>query len=47
MNGASTGGEAAGEVALIADELGRAVELTLNPVISHDERSQAYNVCER
>lgn len=32
---------------LIADELARAVELTLNPSISHDSRLQAYNACER
>lgn len=40
-------GEVAGEVVLIADELSRAVELTLNPSISHDARNQAYNACER
>lgn len=47
MNGAPSGGEAASEVALIADELARAVELTLNPTVSHEARSQAYNACER
>ncbi|CAG9792177.1 unnamed protein product [Diatraea saccharalis] len=38
--------EVAGEVALVADDLSRAVELTLNPTVSHDARSQAYNACE-
>lgn len=46
MNGGASN-EAAGEVTLIADELSRAVELTLNPTVSHDNRSQAYNACER
>ncbi|KAJ0179536.1 hypothetical protein K1T71_005248 [Dendrolimus kikuchii] len=40
------GGEVAGEVALIADELSRAIELTLNPSVSHEARNQAYNACE-
>lgn len=35
------------EVALIADELSRAVELTLNPTVAHDDRKQAYTACER
>ncbi|XP_063635892.1 exportin-5 [Cydia splendana] len=39
-------GEVGGEVALIADELSRAVELTLNPTVSHEARNQAYNACE-
>ncbi|KAJ2950388.1 hypothetical protein O0L34_g8631 [Tuta absoluta] len=39
-------GEMAGEVGLIADELSRAVELTMNPAISHEARTQAYNACE-
>ncbi|CAH0721476.1 unnamed protein product, partial [Brenthis ino] len=34
------------EVALIADELSRAVELTLNPSVAHDDRKQAYTACE-
>lgn len=40
-------GEVGGEVALIADELSRAVELTLNPAVAHEARNQAYNACER
>lgn len=47
MNMGGLGGEVASEVALIADELSRAVELTLNPNIAHEARSQAYNACER
>lgn len=35
------------EVALIADELSHAVELTLNPTANQDARKQAYTVCER
>ena len=35
------------EVALIADELSRAVEITLNPTVAHDARKQAYTACER
>lgn len=35
------------EVALIADELSNAVELTLNPTVAHDARKQAYTACER
>ncbi|KAG6459839.1 hypothetical protein O3G_MSEX011628 [Manduca sexta] len=46
MNVGGVGVEVAGEVALIADELSRAVELTLNPAASHEARSQAYNACE-
>ncbi|XP_061378784.1 exportin-5 [Danaus plexippus] len=34
------------EVALIADELSHAVELTLNPTANQDARKQAYTVCE-
>ncbi|XP_041972976.1 exportin-5 [Aricia agestis] len=34
------------EVTLIADELSHAVELTLNPAVAHDARSQAYTACE-
>ncbi|XP_050362549.1 exportin-5 [Nymphalis io] len=34
------------EVTLIADELSRAVELTLNPTVAHDARKQAYTACE-
>lgn len=47
MNSGANSGEVAGEVALIADELCRAVELTLNPSVVHEDRSQAYNACER
>lgn len=47
MNVATVSGDVAGEVSLIAEELSRAVELTLNPAVSHDARSQAYNACER
>ncbi|KAI8440518.1 LOW QUALITY PROTEIN: hypothetical protein MSG28_001771 [Choristoneura fumiferana] len=39
-------GEVGGEVALIADELSRAVELTLNAAVAHEARNQAYNACE-
>ncbi|XP_049888101.1 exportin-5 [Pectinophora gossypiella] len=39
-------GDMAAEVGLIADELSRAVELTMNPTVSHEARSQAYNACE-
>ncbi|XP_068627564.1 exportin-5 [Battus philenor] len=46
MNVGAVNGDVAGEVALIADELSRAVELTLNPAVSHDARNQAYNACE-
>lgn len=35
-----------GEVALLVEELNRAVELTLMPTVPHEERSQAYNACE-
>lgn len=41
------GGEVPGEVALLADELSRAVELTHLPTVSHEQRIQAYNACER
>lgn len=34
------------EVALIVEELSRAVELTLSPDITQEERLQAYNACE-
>ncbi|XP_045764102.1 exportin-5 isoform X1 [Maniola jurtina] len=34
------------EVALIADELSNAVELTLNPTVAHEARKQAYTACE-
>lgn len=47
MNIGGVSGEVAGEVALIADDLSRAVELTLNPTVAHEARSQAYNACER
>lgn len=47
MNVAGIGSEASGEVALLVDELNRAVELTLMPTVPHVERSQAYNACER
>lgn len=47
MNIVGVGSEATGEVALLVDELSRAVELTLIPTVSHEERSQAYNACER
>lgn len=47
MNVGGLGPEISGEVALIADELSRAVELTLNPTVSQDARNQAYNACER
>lgn len=40
-------GEVAGEVALIAEELSRAVELTLNSCVAHEARNQAYGACER
>ncbi|XP_063892641.1 exportin-5 [Helicoverpa armigera] len=46
MNAVGVGSEATGEVALLVDELSRAVELTLIPTVSHEERSQAYNACE-
>ncbi|XP_045492853.1 exportin-5 isoform X2 [Colias croceus] len=46
MNMGANGTDVAGEVALIADELSRAVELTLNPTIAHEARNQAYNACE-
>ncbi|XP_072941490.1 exportin-5 [Epargyreus clarus] len=46
MNVGVVGGDVAGEVVLIADELSRAVELTLNPTVAQDARSQAYNACE-
>ncbi|XP_037870875.1 exportin-5 [Bombyx mori] len=46
MNVGGLGPEISGEVALIADELSRAVELTLNPTVSQDARNQAYNACE-
>ncbi|KAJ8725207.1 hypothetical protein PYW07_016165 [Mythimna separata] len=46
MNVVGVGSEATGEVALLVDELSRAVELTLIPTVSHEERSQAYNACE-
>ncbi|VVD05960.1 unnamed protein product, partial [Leptidea sinapis] len=42
----ASGIEVSGEVALIAEELSRAVELTLNPSVVHDARNQAYNACE-
>lgn len=47
MNVGAVGGEGAGEVSLIADDLSRAVELTLNPTVAHEARNQAYNACER
>lgn len=34
------------EVSLIAEELGRAVELTMNPTVSQEARLHAYNACE-
>ncbi|XP_052738184.1 exportin-5 [Bicyclus anynana] len=34
------------EVALIADELSNAVELTLNPTVAQEARKQAYTACE-
>ncbi|KAL0884167.1 hypothetical protein ABMA27_016175 [Loxostege sticticalis] len=46
MNVGAVGGEGAGEVSLIADDLSRAVELTLNPTVAHEARNQAYNACE-
>ncbi|CAK1544693.1 unnamed protein product [Leptosia nina] len=46
MNMTSNGTEICGEVVLIAEELSRAVELTLNPTVSHEARNQAYNACE-
>ncbi|XP_047518097.1 exportin-5 [Pieris napi] len=46
MNMGANGAEVCGEVVLIADELSRAVELTLNPSVAHEARSQAYNACE-
>lgn len=46
MNIGVMGAEGAGEVGLIADDLSRAVELTLNPSVSQDARNQAYNACE-
>ncbi|XP_060800785.1 exportin-5 [Amyelois transitella] len=46
MNIGGVCGEGAGEVALIADDLSRAVELTLNPNVSQDARNQAYIACE-
>ncbi|XP_028161831.1 exportin-5-like, partial [Ostrinia furnacalis] len=46
MNVGAVGGEVAGEVTLIADDLSRAVELTLNPTVAHEARNQAYNACE-
>ncbi|GBP07029.1 Exportin-5 [Eumeta japonica] len=46
MNGGASISTEAGEVTLIADELSRAVELTLDPTVSHDARSQAYTACE-
>lgn len=47
MNVVGVGSEPTGEVALLVEELSRAVELTLIPTVSHEERSQAYNACER
>lgn len=47
MNVEAVNGDMAGEVGLIADELSRAVELTLNAAVSHEARNQAYNACER
>lgn len=46
-NTMNMGGEIPNEVALLADELSRAVELTHLPTVSHEQRIQAYNVCER
>ncbi|XP_059051314.1 exportin-5 [Achroia grisella] len=46
MNIGVVSGQGIGEVALIADDLSRAVELTLNPSVSQDARNQAYNACE-
>ncbi|CAH0669294.1 unnamed protein product [Spodoptera exigua] len=46
MNVVGVGSEPTGEVALLVEELSRAVELTLIPTVSHEERSQAYNACE-
>ncbi|CAG5044725.1 unnamed protein product [Parnassius apollo] len=46
MNIGAVTGDVTEEVTLIADELSRAVELTLNPAVSHDARNQAYNACE-
>ncbi|XP_053599925.1 exportin-5 [Plodia interpunctella] len=46
MNVGAVCGEGAGEVGLIADDLSRAVELTLNPTVSQDARNQAYIACE-
>ncbi|XP_075972156.1 exportin-5-like protein Ranbp21 [Anticarsia gemmatalis] len=46
MNVGGIGSEATGEVALLVEELSRAVELTLMPTVPHQERSQAYNACE-
>ncbi|CAH2092253.1 unnamed protein product [Euphydryas editha] len=42
----NVGGFGEREVSLIADELSRAVELTLNPTVAHDARKQAYTACE-
>lgn len=47
MNVGGVASEAVGDVALLVDELSRAVELTLMPTVPHEERSQAYNACER
>lgn len=47
MNVGGVGGEIPNEVSLLADELSRAVELTHLPSVSHEQRIQAYNVCER
>lgn len=47
MNVGGFGGEIPNEVALLADELSRAVELTHLPTVSHEQRVAAYNVCER
>lgn len=47
MNVGTNRTEVCGEVILIADELSRAVELTLNPSVAHEARNLAYNACER
>lgn len=47
MNIGGLGGEVPSEVLLLADELSQAVELTHLPTVSHEQRVQAYNACEK
>lgn len=39
--------EGSQEVEVLAAELARAVELTMNPSVSQNDRLEAYNACER